>query len=203
MLITLGKALRKNLRPKWGRAWSENTHKNMDTAQLSGVRGHHLSLGNAIGCDGVKNGSVEEAVSYLSELNQLLLFWTHPDVSERTKALLSPSPTVTAGGGSGTARWNVSLIGIPEGRGDFDAPVCRAPAKAKCVGALESWPLQHAGSLPLQACKFSTNECLFFHNTWLQLEGGRHHHHRRHCCCVCNWEDEEEEKKTKKTGDSQ
>lgn len=117
MLITLGKPLRTNLRPKRGRAQSENTSKNMDETQLDGLRGH-LCLENAFGRNGVKDGSAADAVSYLSELNQLLLFWTHPelDVSDSTRK--RPSITVASGNGSGrTTRWNSSFIGIPKGWG--------------------------------------------------------------------------------------
>lgn len=104
MLITLGKPLRKNLRPKRGRAQSKNTYKNMDKTQLWELRGH-LYLENAFSCNGVKDGSAEDAVSDLSELNQLLLFWTHPehDVSDSTHKNESTSITVAS---DNTATYN-------------------------------------------------------------------------------------------------
>lgn len=43
-------------------------------------------------------------------------------------------------------------------------------ADPRGVGVLGLWPLQPAGSLPLQVCNLSTNRGLFFHHTWLQFE---------------------------------
>lgn len=105
---------------------------------------------------------VQDAVSYLTELNRLILFWTHPqhpDVPFIGPDLPGLWSTATAGGSGGTAQRNISAIGIPERPGLFGG-ACEG-RKELARWNRDLWNTQgpshskHAGSPQTNAC-FST-----------------------------------------------